>query len=306
MRQRRLMIILMTMLLLVAACSGGDSVLGANDDTAVGEPDTGSEAPGAAPEQRGPIEGETVSFQSPSDRKVIHRAALTIEADETRSVYERVQRLVDEAGGFVESANIADATNDEDQPRITMVIRIPADELTTALKTISGLATRVVSQSQQGQDVTEEYVDVEARITNLTALETELRALLAEVREQPDADPTKLLQVFNEISRVRGEIEQLEGRRQVLDDLTSLATVELGIAPTPAVAPVVAEDWQPLTVARAALGDLVGALQRAGDLGIRFVVYLLPISLIVLGIPGFIIWRLRRRFGATGATTIEA
>ncbi|MGA7270585.1 MAG: DUF4349 domain-containing protein, partial [Acidimicrobiia bacterium] len=251
-------------------------------------------APPASPEEA--PAGETIALPGARDRKVIRSATISIEANDTRAAHDAVQRLVDEAGGFIQAADIADPGQGQDQPRITMTIRVPADSLTRTLEAIAGLGSRVVSQSQQGQDVTEEYVDVEARITNLTALEVELRALLAEVRKQPQADPAKLLQVFDQISQVRGQIEQLEGRRQVLDDLTSLATVDVSIAPTPALTPVVAEEWQPLAVARGALQDLVGALQRAGDLAIRLVVYVLPIALVVLAVPALVVWRLRRRF----------
>ena len=52
--------------------------------------------------------------------------------------------------------------------------------------------------------MTDQFIDLEARLTNLEALEVELRALLAEVRQQRDADPDKLLRVYNEIAGVRG------------------------------------------------------------------------------------------------------
>lgn len=248
---------------------------------------------------------DAVTIDTPEGRKVIHRATIAIEATDTRSVYRAIQELVDRSDGFIASATVSDPATGEDQPRITMRLRIPAADLTTALEAIGALGTRVVSQSQEGQDVTEEYVDVEARIDNLTLLETELRELLEDVRQQADADPAKLLQVFNEISRVRGEIEQLQGRIQVLDDLTSLATVEVSVVPAPAVAPVVAEEWAPLTVAREALADLVGAFQNIADLGIRLVVFVLPVVLVVLVIPGLIIWKVWGRFAPPNATAVE-
>lgn len=243
----------------------------------------------------GAAEGEEVSLATPETRKVIQRASIAIEAQDTRAVYRRIRRMVQEADGFVQSATVSDPESGQDQPRIDLVIRIPAEGLDTALDEIGALGTRIVSQSQEGQDVTEEYVDLEARIANLSLLEDELRALLADVRQNPEADPQKLLQVFNEISRVRGEIEQLQGRRQMLDDLTQLATVEVKVTPTPEATPVVADSWTPLAVARQSLQDLVTALQGLVDLTIRFGLFLLPL-LLLAALPLYGLWRVGRRF----------
>lgn len=315
MRKTMTLLMVLVMMMALAACSAevGDTVSGSSSNDRMATPeasaidadeahDLADEAEAGSEEREG---GEVVSLTAPSGRKVIQRAAITIEAAETRTVFDAIQQLVADSGGFLESANVADPLTGEDQPRIDMVLRVPAADLPGTLEAIADLATRVVSQSQRGQDVTEEYVDVEARITNLTMLETELRALLEEVRAQPDADPDKLLRVFNEISNVRGQIEQLEGRRQVLNDLTSLATVEVEVHPNPRVAPVVEEGWAPMGVARDALRSLVGAVQGIADAAITFVLYGLPLLVIVAGVPGFAAWKLWRRFGPARPTSIE-
>lgn len=303
---RKTVILGLSMMMFVAACSGGDSAdfRRASDElAAVGaEPEVTMAPTDSDDGAFEPAEGETVSMSSPEGRKVIHRASISIEAEDTRAVYATIQEMVEVAGGFIQAASVNDPHTGEDQPRIDMVLRIPADDLNTTLEDIAALGTRLISQSQHGDDVTEEYVDIEARISNLSLLETELRALLEDVRQQPEADPAKLLQVFNEISRVRGEIEQLEGRRQVLDDLTALATVEVQVSPTPDATPVVAEGWAPVAVARQALQDLVAAFQGIGDFAIRFGLYVAPLALIFLGLPALGVWRLRRRFGLRRVT----
>lgn len=281
------------LVMVMAACSGGDSATEATFENVGGELSGDGGADRDLADVPAAPEGEGVSFDTPEERKVIHTASISIEGEDTRETYRRIRQMVDDADGFIQSATVADVETGQDQPRIDLVIRIPAGDLTTTLETIGALGTRIVSQTQQGQDVTEEYVDIEARIENLSLLETELRALLAEVRQNPGADPQKLLEVFNEISRVRGEIEQLEGRRQVLDDLTELATVDVHIAPTPEATPVVAEGWAPLAVARQAIQDLVGAVQGIADFVIRFGIYVLPLLLVFVGIPALLVWRFR-------------
>ena len=90
----------------------------------------------------------------------------------------------------------------------------------------------------------------------------------------------------------RGEIEQLEGRKQSLTNLVALATISIGSGPLPAAIPIVPTDpvWEPATVAREALRNLIEALQVVGNIGIRFVLYTLPVLLIVVGPFAVLAW----------------
>ena len=238
---------------------------------------------------------------SVNDRKVIYDGQMQLEATDTRAAFDRIIALVQGSGGFVAATSIGDTTEEDEQPTISLTLRLPADNLTATLTKIRGVADRVVTESLQSQDVTDQFVDIEAQLRNLTALETELLALLAELRDNNNADPAKLLQVFDQIRATRGEIEQLQGRRQMLENLVSLATLQIGIVPLPASAPIVPTDpaWEPTTQARAALRDLVEALQGLGDGLIRVGLYTLPILVIVVGplfMIGWFIWkRVKRR-----------
>ena len=236
-----------------------------------------------------------------TDRKVIYDVQMQLEAADTRAAFDRIIALVQGSGGFVAATTIGDTSEEDEQPTISVTLRLPADNLTATLTQIRAVADNIVTESLQSQDVTDQFVDIEAQLRNLTALETELLALLAELRDNNNADPSKLLQVFDQIRATRGEIEQLEGRRQMLDNLVSLATLNIGIAPLPASAPIVPTDpaWEPAAQAKGALRDLVEALQGLGDGLIRIGLYTLPILIIVVGplaLIGWFIWkRVKRR-----------
>ena len=242
-----------------------------------------SEEPGALPDEA-----------AAPDRQVIRQASLELQADDTRAAFEDIVALVEGFGGFVSNATVHPVVNEGDQPEVSMVLRIPADELSSVMTQIKDLVEEVVTESQDAQDVTAQFVDLEARLSNLQALEVELVALLAEVREQPEADPAKLLLVFNEVSRVRGEIEQLQGQLNYLNDVVALATLSVYLAPTPAAVPIVEEEWAPLAVARDSLRNLVSGLQDVAEWGINFALYTLPLLLLTLGIPLLILWLVYR------------
>jgi hypothetical protein len=296
---RRLALIL-AMGVVLAACNAGDAadITVAADRFASGEETATTSAASEAPtaETDGGEGAIAVELEIAQDRKVIRNAELQLQADDTRAALDRIIALTETAGGFVADATVHPEDGVEDQPVANITLRIPATELTQVITTIKGSVERVVSESQGTQDVTDQFIDLEARLTNLEALEVELRALLAEVRQQPDSDPDKLLRVFNEIANVRGQIEQIQGQLNYLDDVVDLATLTIGLAPTPAGVPIVEDTWEPVEVARDALRNLVSGLQGVADRAIHFALYTLPMLLLLLGVPALVGFTLYRQW----------
>jgi hypothetical protein len=293
--------LLLVGLLVLGACAGES---GAADTTVAASADGGSagETPDAAADD-GAQRSLTVDFAAVEGRRIIRSASLELRSSDTRRSYDRIVALVNASGGFVADATVHPVSGEEEQPDITLTVRVPADELTDAMTAIKDAADEVVSESQSAEDVTEQYVDLEARLANLEALEVELRALLAEVREQPNADPQKLLTVFNEVSGVRGQIEQIQGQLNLLSDLTDLATLNIGITQTPSSAPIVDQPWSPGEAARDALRSLVNGLQDIADLAIGFTLYTLPLLLLIGGPLAVIAVIIYRRFIRKPAVT---
>jgi len=283
MMMRRALTISLALAVTLAACSGDSddatadsSAGGSGGDTAF----VGGEAldfDGEAPQDQLQVDLEAVD-----GRRVIRRASLELHATDTRAAFDDILNMISAVGGFVADATVYPTSGEDVQPQITMTLRVPATQLEVVMSDIKASIDDVVSETQGAQDTTEEFVDLEARLTNLQALEVELRALLREVRMQDDADPEKILTVFNEVSSVRGEIEQIQGHLEYLRDRTELATLEVVITQTPATAPLVDEPWSPGEATRAALGNLVAGLQTAADWMINFALYALPMLIIVL------------------------
>jgi hypothetical protein len=303
---RNRIVALVGVLIVLGACSGinadGFGVVTPEQSAAVGSPATTAPPGPAMGEEDRNGDGDLVAgVPGVSDRQVIYDAQIQLETGDTRSAFDRIIALVQGSRGFVASTSIGDTGQRDEQPTIFVTLRLPAENLTAVLAEIREVADRVVTESLQTQDVTDEFVDIEAQLRNLTALETELLALLGELRDNNDADPSKLLQVFDQIKATRGEIEQLEGRRQLLENLVSMATIQVGISPLPAAAPIVPNDpaWEPAAQAKGALRDLVEALQGLAGGLIRVGLFVVPILVLVLGplvFVGRIAWkRLKRR-----------
>ncbi len=311
---KRLAVLLALGLVLAACAAGSDD--GASEkfsgsidgggETVFYEDEAGSDGDSFARETPANLE---VRLDVVADRKVIRQASLQLHASDTRAAFDEIVRLTESVGGFVANANVFPFEGEDAQPDVSMTLRIPADQLTSVMTTIKGSVDEVVAESQGAQDVTEQFVDLEARLRNLEALEVELRALLEEVRQQPDVDPEKLLTVFNELSSVRGQIEQIQGQINYLSDLTAMATLDVQVSQTPIAIPIVASAWAPAEAAKDALRSLVTALQGIADWAINFALFPLPVLLLVLGIPatvGFFVYRRFKNRRETGGPPAPA
>lgn len=216
-------------------------------------------------------------------RKVIANARMELVVDNAEQSAEELSALAAELGGYVSQANLyRDTYGGRNLMRGTLTLRVPAEELDTALSRLEAMSLEVRSKSVDREDVTDEYSDIEAQLRNLEATENELRELLAEVRARPNASSEDILAVHRDLTEIRGEIERLQGRQNMLDNLIALSTIDVTLIPDAANRPVVEESWRPGTVLRDAMRALVSALQFFGDLAIWVVVFVLPILLLVL------------------------
>lgn len=293
---KRTIALLLVMGVTLAGCAGDDE--GASERTFedAASPGVGEEAAltaGGEPSADGDDALE-VDLELTEGREVIRRANLQLHASDTRAAFDEIVAMVESAGGFVAHATVYPTTGEDAQPRVSMTLRVPADDLTSTMDAIKDAVDEVVSETQGAEDVTEQFIDLEARLTNLEALEVELRALLTEVRAREDADPDEILRVFNEVSSVRGQIEQIQGQINYLSDLTALATLEVELTQTPSAAPLVDEPWSPAEATREALSSLVEGLQGAADWAINFAIFVLPMLLLTLGpltVIGLVVYR---------------
>jgi hypothetical protein len=240
------------------------------------------------------------------DRKIIYTVNLDLVVEDTEVAFQEIQRLTEGMGGFVSQSNM---WRQEDHPRGSLTVRVPAESLDEALAQFRALAVDVESQSRDSQDVTEEYVDLQARLENEQRTERELQELLESRSERGKTDD--ILQVHRELSQVRSQIEQIQGRMTYLDNLSSMATVHISLTPDVLAQPVVVAGWQPKGTALRAIKMLVNALQGIADAAIMFFLLVLPI-LLVIAVPlvvlflllRFVVRRMRRRRARAKASSV--
>ncbi|MBA3601308.1 MAG: DUF4349 domain-containing protein [Acidobacteria bacterium] len=157
------------------------------------------------------------------ERKIIRNADLQLEANAPEEAQQKITQIAESKGGFVvestQSSSDAKATT---RDTVTMTVRVPSAKFDEALSEIRQTASRVIVESVKGQDVTEEFIDIEARLKTQKALEAQFLEIMKRSNSVEDA-----LNVQTEIARVRGEIEKIEGRKRFLESQASLSTVKI-------------------------------------------------------------------------------
>jgi hypothetical protein len=259
-------ILLILGLVLISGCAGSATP---------SPPGKGEEEERSAPADGG--QGDSENGEPTEERKIVKEGYMTLEVEDIAETMDEVAEMADELNGYVVSSYKHEYERGV-SGRIT--IRVPSEKFDEAFERLRQLAVAVPYETTTAKDVTEEYVDLEARLGNLLATEAQYLTLMEEAENVED-----MLRVQKELSNVRGEIEQIEGRMKYLEQTSETSLIEVDLQETKGLA----EPWS----ASAAFQSAVRGLTTFG----RW----LATVLIWLGIfcwawvPPLVIWLRRRR-----------
>jgi hypothetical protein len=222
------------------------------------------------------------------ERLVIRTATLSMTVKDPAASVEEISQLAEEMGGFVVSSTVyqtvfGDPQIVADQGSIT--IRVPSERFEEALKRLKAAAVEVQNENKQGEDVTQQYTDLESRLRNLEAAEAELREIMGSAVRTED-----VLAVYAQLVQIRGEIETIKGQMQYFEQSSAFASIGIELIPDIAEKPADFGKWLPWVTARESLESLVRSLQFLADAVIRFTIAVLPI-LLIIGVPVWVVLR---------------
>ncbi len=184
-----------------------------------------------------------------TDRLIIRNKTMRIEVEEVDSAVSAIEKLAADHNGIITAMQVA---TDNDTPvyrydettysdgaalRGYVTVRVPAESYSAFLKGVTGIGT-VLYQAEDAQDVTQQHVDMAARLDNLIAEETRLREFFDSA-----TNVEEMLSIERELYRVRGEIESLDAQVKYLERQAAMATVTIDLTePKPLVRPS-GDDW---------------------------------------------------------------
>lgn len=229
-----------------------------------------------------------------SNRMVMYDAYMEIAVAEPESVMQSVIQLAKNAGGYVVNSNVYKSYTDSGSlPSANVTVRVPAGQLDSIIDAIKALTPNpdedVISENVSGQDVTAEYTDLESRLRNLEAAEQALVEMMEEAR-----DPEDVLNIFEQLTYYRGEIEVVKGRMKYLEESVALSSLTVSIRAKESLRPIEIIGWQPKGTIKNAVEKLIEAGQFLADGVIWFGIFCLPF-LIPLGIGVYFLVRFFRK-----------
>jgi hypothetical protein len=217
------------------------------------------------------------AVQAQETRVIIYTGNIALVVRDTETAVQGITQLVNEQGGYVSGSNIYQAG---ESLRGSVTVRIPAERYQATVDQLRGLALRVERESSSTEDVTEEFTDLQARKANLEVTEGALQQLLVE--RQQVGSTSDILEVHRELTNIRGQIEQIEGRLRYLANQAALSTITIELTPDALYQPISVGGWEPRGVAKDALQALIEALQGLTNIVIWLVIFMLPLFVIFL------------------------
>lgn len=218
-------------------------------------------------------------------RMMIYTADVSLETKSVEKSHREIAYITRKAGGVVTGSGIQSF---DGRLKADVTVRVPHTEYTATLDAICKLG-KVLSRSEKGEDVTEEFVDLQSRVRNLKREEEAFLKVLERAVRIAD-----ILAVERELSRVRGEIETAEGRIKFLQNRIELSTITVGLyEPQPAVVTLV--KWDVWNTGKAAANSLSGVFR-----GITSAIIWLVVFIPFWAVLGVVVYGVKRRYRRAG------
>ncbi len=233
----------------------------------------------AEPAKEESAAGSRAADAAAAERLIIRNATLDIVVRDTEEVVDELTSMTEELGGYVVESSLR---NYQEGVRAHLRLRVPAESLNVALERIRDQAEEINSENITGQDVTDEYVDLQSRRRHLEATEERLLTFMDEAEDTEAA-----LSVYDRLQNIQAQIEQVKGRMQYLEESAAMATITLDITPSKLAQPIQVGGWHPQGTLRDAFESLIKVVQFLVDALIVIVVLIAPvIALIALPLVG--------------------
>jgi hypothetical protein len=215
------------------------------------------------------------------DRLIVKDATLQLLVEDTDIAIDRATQVVGDTGGYIISSRVwYQDWRGENFKYATITIGVPVDQFERAMRRLRDLALQVVDESASGQDVTDEYVDLQSRLENLEATRDRIRQFLDQAENVEEA-----LRVNQELAAVEAQIEQVQGRMNYLFDRAAYSTITINLEPdlppapipTPTPTPAPPAPWSPSDTVQAAGRTLGSILRVAVEMAIWLGIVVAPL-----------------------------
>lgn len=219
------------------------------------------------------------SLDSSVDKKIQRNANLTLEVKDINESIDDLNNIISSFNGEIISSNKGGF--DYGQPYANIRLRVLSENLDSVLIEFKKLSSKVISENIYTNDVSEEFIDIEARLKIMKSTENRFNDLLSKSEKIEE-----IIQVEKELMRIRGDIESLEGRLNYLTKTTDTSEINLNINEQ---IPLTGESWEINESFKSAFQNLSGFAKSFANLTINVIVFI-PVILIA----GILVFFLRK------------
>lgn len=243
--------------------------------------------------------GENYVVQN-TNRKIIKNADVRLLVKDTDVAISRTTQIITDLGGYIVSSRAwYQDYFGNNLKYATITIGVPVDQFERALQRFRDLSIRVLDENASGEDVTDQYVDLQSQLVNLEATRTRIQEFLKDAKSVDEA-----LRINQELSNIEAQIEQIKGRMNYLADRSAFSTITVNFEPelpilTPTPTPTIAPTNTPIPTATLKPwepGETFGEAKQTVTIAYRgifdFLIWLVVAVLPVLLPPVLIVWGL--------------
>lgn len=234
--------------------------------------------------------GEETGDQLTTERMIIHEAHLHIQVKNLEKMQANMETMVNKYKGYIVESNIQ--RENENYLNGYIVVRIPEKHFQSFLSDAEATATEVLERNVTGQDVTEQYVDLESRLTSKQAVEKRLLEFMDDAKKTED-----LLKISSDLATVQEEIEVIVGKMKYLENQTSYSTITISMVEDRVIIPEIEnknlDTWEKT---KKQLAQSTNFLLATGSAIVVFFIGNIPIFLIlsVIGLGAYFMIKRRR------------
>jgi hypothetical protein len=256
------------------------------------EQSTGGESEAGKLQDGSVYETGTEGEVSLTTHLIIKSADMRLLVEDSDVAIDRLTQLVGDTGGYIISSRVWNQVHldGKNYKYATVTIGVPVESFERTLNRLRGLAVQVLDENASGEDVTDQYVDLQSQLTNLEATRERIKSFLDQATNVDEA-----LRINQQLSEIERQIEEIKGRINYLGDRSSYSTITVNIEPQlpdfvyPTPTPTA---WNPGETFENAKKAVTGAYQGIIDFLIWFFVVLVPI----FGPPVLFIWLIWKFF----------
>lgn len=223
--------------------------------------------------------GRQVAPADTSSRMVIHDSSLSLKVKDVSTVISSIESVAKNFGGYLVDSN--QNSPDESAKSGHISLRVPESKRAEAMTEFKKLAVKVVSESVYGNDVTDEYVDLDSRLAILIQSKSKYEDLMARAVNVND-----ILNVTDRLSALQQQIDSLKGQQKFYEQSAKLSKITIYLSTDELALPYApTNEWRPAVIFKEAVRSLVTSIRSLGTLLIWLVVYLpvlIPLGIIFL------------------------